>query len=244
MWQRDDWAGFIELHVEQGAVLEARGEHIGVVDLVSGSTRFELRFEGKASHSGSTPMALRSDAMVAAAECIVEADRLARGPRHRGTRTTVGRVEVLPGSITTIPGSVQVSVDVRDIDSDRQRETAIELVARAEAACRRRGVTLTARLLADASPAVLPIWMRDVLTRACGRTDTAYRVMASGASHDAQAINRVVPAGLLFVPSRAGLSHVPEEWTSATDLARGVDLLCDAFVELDDTLSRYDKDLA
>ena len=243
MWRKQDWAGFVELHVEQGAVLEAHGEQIGVVDLVSGSTRFELRFEGRASHSGSTPMSLRADAMVAAAECIVEADRLARGPRHRGTRTTVGRVEVLPGSITTIPGSVRVSVDVRDVDSDRQRETAVELVSRAEAACRRRGVALTARLLADASPAVLPIWMRDVLTRTCNRRELPYRVMASGASHDAQAVNRVVPAGLLFVPSRAGLSHVPDEWTSATDLACGVDLLADSFVELDETLGRYDKEL-
>ena len=150
---------------------------------------------------------------------------------------------MLPGSITTIPGSVRVSVDVRDVDSDRQRETAVELVSRAEAACRRRGVALTARLLADASPAVLPIWMRDVLTRTCNRRELPYRVMASGASHDAQAVNRVVPAGLLFVPSRAGLSHVPDEWTSATDLACGVDLLADSFVELDETLGRYDKEL-
>lgn len=239
-WHRAEWGAFLELHVEQGSVLEAWGEDIGIVDLVSGSTRFELQFRGRASHSGGTPMNARSDALVAAAEVIMEAERIARDHRHRGTRVTVGRIRVEPGSITTIPGEVLITVDVRDIDSDRQRATAVELAERASTMARARGVAISAHMLADASPTVLPAWMREVLARACAAHSARYRVMTSGASHDTQALNRVVPAGLIFVPSRAGLSHVPQEWTASTQLAMGVRVLTEAIVQLDQDLTRVE----
>ncbi len=240
-WQRGEWGAFVELHVEQGSVLETWGEDVGIVDLVSGSTRFELCFGGRASHSGGTPMSSRSDALVAAAEVIVDAERIARDYRHRGTRVTVGRIQVEPGSITTIPGRVRIAVDIRDVDSDRQRATAVELTDRATTLTRSRGVTLSAFMMADASPTVLPAWVRAVTAEACASHGVRYRVMTSGASHDAQVINRVVPTGLVFVPSRSGLSHVPEEWTASTQLAVGVDVLTTSLIELDDHLTRLEN---
>lgn len=236
-WRREDWAAFIELHVEQGAVLEAQGLPIGLVDLISGSTRFKLTFEGRASHTGSTPMNLRADALSAAAEVILLAEQLANDPRHRGTRVTVGKLNVLPGSITTIPGLVELWVDVRDIDSRRQRDTANEVVRRARAVCRQRGVNVRPELLSDASPAVLPAWVRNISANAAQQLGQPYRVMYSGASHDTQMVSKVVPGAMIFVPSRDGLSHVPEEWTSSGEIAVGVDVLARTLIDLDAQLS-------
>lgn len=232
-WAPSEWAAFLELHVEQGSVLEAGGVRIGVVDLVSGSTRLILSFTGVASHSGATPMALRADALAAAAEVVLLAERIAVDARHRGTRATVGRLDVHPGAMTTIPGHVVLTLDVRDIDSDRQRSTAFEIARRAKELCVRRGITLGAEMTGDTSPAVLPIWLRDILTGAARDAGTPYRVLTSGASHDAQVINSIAPSAIVFVPSRGGLSHVPEEWSSPADLALGADLLLEVLQRVD-----------
>lgn len=232
-WEPAEWAAFLELHVEQGRVLEAAGRHIGLVDVVSGSTRLRLTVNGRADHSGGTPMGLRADALAAAAEIILAAEALASDERHRGTRTTVGYLSVHPNSITTIPGRVTLTVDVRDIDTDRQRQAAAEVVAQARQICERRATSLEASVIADTSPAVLPIWIRGFTSAACADLGIEYLVLTSGASHDAQVVNRRVPAGMIFVPSRDGLSHVPEEWTSSADIARGVDVLTESVLRLD-----------
>lgn len=232
-WSRAEWAGFIELHIEQGQVLENNNVAIGVVDSISGSTRFELVVDGRASHTGSTPMNLRADALTAASEIVLLSETIANDPGHHGTRCTVGKLEVLPGSLTTIPGRVKLSVDVRDIDSGRQRETANEIVRRSRLVCDRRGVDVSARLLSDASPVVLPSWIRDVTVGVCEELSASHRVMCSGASHDTQMVNNVIPAGMFFVPSRGGLSHVPSEWSCSSDLALGAQVLVHTLLALD-----------
>lgn len=237
-WRPEEWAAFIELHIEQGAVLEATETQIGIVDLISGSTRLQLTLTGRASHTGATPMALRSDALAAAAEIVLIAESLATDSQHRGTRATVGQLEVHPGSVTTIPGRTSLSLDVRDVDSDRQRWTAIEIARRARAVCDRRKVGLSLTLLGDTSPVILPVWLRLMAAKVCSKRDLSYRVMASGASHDSQMINTVTPAATLFIPSRHGLSHVPEEWTSTADLARGADTLLAVLLQADRELDQ------
>ena len=126
-WRRDEWSTFFELHVEQGATLYREGIAVGIVDMVSGSTRLMLELHGRADHSGATPMHERADALAAAAEAMVAMEAIVRDPRHHGTRVTVGLLEVEPNSITTIPGHVRFSVDIRDVDHERQRETALAL---------------------------------------------------------------------------------------------------------------------
>ena len=236
-WSKDDWGAWLELHIEQGQLLEPPDLPIGLVDLISGSTRFRLEFAGSASHTGSTPMTLRQDALAAASEVVLIAEHIANDPQHRGTRCTIGKLEVAPGSITTIPGAVTAWVDVRDIDSRRQRDTANEIVRRARQVCERRGVQLRVRLLSDASPAVIPAWVRDITAGVCRDLGLPYRVMYSGASHDSQMIARIVPVGMIFVPSRAGLSHVPQEWTSPQQIATGVDVLLRSLLGLDARLT-------
>lgn len=178
-------------------------------------------------------MGLRADALTAAAEIVLVAEELANDSRHRGTRCTVGKLTISPGSITTIPGKAVLFLDVRDVDSARQRQTANVLVRRAELIGERRGVGIHARLRSDVSPVVLPTWIRQVVAEACAEHTEQWRVMSSGASHDTQLVNTVIPAGLLFVPSRGGLSHVPEEWSSASDIARGSEALLTALLKLD-----------
>lgn len=235
-WQPDDWAAFVELHIEQGSVLESTHTPIGVVDQISGSTRIMLEITGRASHTGGTPMHLRADALAAGAEIVLLAETIAGDTRHRGTRISVGKIEASPGSITTISGRTRLFVDIRDIDSDRQRLTAAELVDRATAVCRRRGVTLTAVTLADASPVILPRRLRDTVAATCTDLGIDYRVLPSGASHDSQMINHIVPAGMIFVPSRDGISHSPVEWTSADELATGTTVLASSLLALDQQL--------
>jgi hydantoinase/carbamoylase family amidase len=236
-WRSDAWAAFIELHIEQGGILESQDVPIGVVDVISGSTRLLLRTKGTASHTGGTPMHLRADAAAAAAEIVLLVESLANDPRHRGTRATVGRLDVRPGSITTIAGEADLYIDVRDLDNARQRATAVEVILQAQSVCRRRNVACEVELLADASPVVLPHWLRDVVAETCSSLDVAYRVLPSGASHDAQMVNHLVPSAMVFVPSRAGLSHTPAEWTDATQLATGVNVLVESMFRLDGVLS-------
>lgn len=232
-WDPADWAAFIELHVEQGAVLEQHDTPIGVVELVSGSTRLAVTLIGQATHSGSTPMALRRDALVAGAELVLIAESLATDSRHHGTRITVGRFEVFPDSTTTIPGEVRLTVDVRDVDGDRQRQTVAELVRHVRTACERRGIEVAVDVLADISPVILPRMMREVIVDAAREEQLDFRLMASGASHDAQVVNGITPTGMIFVPSRAGISHEPGEWTEPDDIARGAAVLLGALRRLD-----------
>lgn len=238
-WSREEWGVFLELHIEQGKVLEETGAAVGPVELISGSTRLMFTMIGRPSHTGGTPMLGRSDALAAASEAVLIAESLASDVAHRGTRATVGRMAVEPNSITTIPGRVTFSLDIRDIDADRQRRAAAEIVSRVVASCRRREVKLDVELIADTSPVVLPLWVRNALVQGAQDLGLPYRVVQSGASHDAQMINTLVPSGMIFVPSKDGLSHVPEEWTEVEEIAEGVNVLYQAVRRLDKTLSAH-----
>lgn len=232
-WDPGALAAFLELHIEQGNLLEQLDLPVGVVDCISGSTRLRVDLHGLSSHTGGTPMHLRHDALAAAAECVLAAEELATDPHHRGTRMTVGTMTVAPGSMTTIPGEVSFSIDIRDIDSDRQRAAAHELTGRLARIAERRGVRIDVEVLADTSPVVLPTWLAERSAAAARELGLGYRVMPSGASHDSQMISRVVPVGMVFVPSAGGISHSPDEWTSAGQIAAGTSVLLRTLLALD-----------
>jgi len=232
-WESAQWYGFVELHVEQGSVLEDAGIPIGVVDSISGSTRLRVVLDGTASHTGATPMHRRRDALVTAAACVLAGDRIANDSAHHGTRVTVGQLKVFPGAITTIPGHVEFVVDVRDVDSDRQRATVDQLAAAYRDRASADGTEITVEIMADTSPIVLPASVKDHLAAAASESGLRYRLLSSGASHDAQQVNKIVPTGMIFVPSVDGLSHVPDEHTEASDLASGVNVLIAALYRLD-----------
>ncbi|RBP61513.1 allantoate deiminase [Brevibacterium sanguinis] len=237
-WRARDWSAFLELHIEQGSVLEKTGAEVGIVDMISGSTRLQFILSGVPSHTGGTPMQGRADALAAAAECVLIAEALASDVEHRGTRATVGKLDVDPNSITTIPGRVTFSLDVRDIDADRQRAAASFIAQQALEVCTRRGVRMELEVLADTSPVILPTLIREQTSDAARVRETSYRVLTSGASHDAQMINTIVPTGLIFIPSRnGGLSHVPDEFSTSEDIAVGTNVLLETLLNLDSNLS-------
>ena len=231
-WREGDLACFIEVHIEQGRVLEARNRVLGIVHSIGGSTRLELTFVGQADHSGSTPMWLRRDALVAAAEFITLVDRRAR--MHATTVATVGRLDVSPNSLTTVPGSARLSLDVRDVDSDRQRELAEDLLDDAVRISASRAVDVTARRVSDQSPVVLHSTVQNVLSSAADRVGVSYITMPSGASHDAAQLAKQTPTGMLFVPCRDGVSHSPVEYADPVAIATAVDVLVEALRAVDD----------
>ena len=230
-WPQDQVACYIELHVEQGRVLEGSDRHIGVVDTIAGSTRMEVTIKGRSDHSGTTPMTIREDALVGAAEVIIAAEQEAR--RSRTAVATVGRLHVVPNVVTTIPGEARFSVDVRDVDPMRQREVAERILKHVGQVAIHRGLGVSARLIHDQSPFVLPFWVRAEIAGAAVASGVPYRVMASGAGHDAGYVSLVAPTGMIFVPSRDGLSHSADEWTDVNDIALGAVLLARSLKRID-----------
>lgn len=232
-WPDGEAAAFLELHIEQGRVLESEGMQLGVVDAIAGNTRLRAVLEGQADHSGGTRMHERRDALAAASETVLAIESLANERERGSTVATVGRLEVFPNNITTIPGRVRMAIDVRDVDSARQRDAARSIIDLAERICQARDVRISFEVVSDTSPSILPLWLRRIGKRACEQAGVRHRILSSGAGHDAQVMARRLPAILLFVPSRDGRSHVPEEWTSAEDIAVGVRVLCDTLLALD-----------
>lgn len=221
---------YIEVHIEQGRVLEESGEEVGVVEAIAGLVHGTLVVEGRADHAGATPMDLRSDSGLTAAEVVVELERLVR----RAGKTavgTVGRVELQPGALNVIPGKATVGLDVRDVDGARVDEILDGIVAFA----RNRAEEREQRVTYQESLRTVPVPMdREVvadLEDACGRAGVSCRRMVSGAGHDAMMIARKVPAGMLFVPSRGGTSHSPDEFTESPHLAGAVAVLLEAIEE-------------
>jgi allantoate deiminase len=218
---------YVEVHIEQGRVLEEGGEEVGVVEAIAGLVHGTLEVEGSADHAGATPMDLRSDAGLTAAEIVVELERLVRGV-GKTTVGTVGRVELHPGALNVIPGRAEVELDVRDVEESRVEEILDGIVDFARGRAEERGQRITYREHLRTAPVGMAREVVSALEDACGRTGVSYRKMVSGAGHDAMMVARRVPAGMLFVPSREGISYSPEEFTEPLYLARAVTVLLEA----------------
>jgi hydantoinase/carbamoylase family amidase len=215
----------VELHIEQAIVLETHGEPIGVVEAIAAPHDFRLTFDGAATHAGATPMALRHDALVGAAEAIVAIERIATDSTSGTTVGTVGVVRARPGAINVVPGTVSLDVDVRDSDT-RAREAVVgEIVATARAIAIARGLTVTVEEIVIDTPVACDPTIFDATTAACDALKLPYRGMISGAYHDAMIMGRRVPVGMIFVPSRGGVSHHPDEYTAPEQLEQGVAVL-------------------
>ena len=240
--KRSDIRAFLELHIEQGPVLDADGVDLGIVTAIAGIRRWEFCFRGQAAHAGTTPYPLRRDALQAAAQFIGEVplaiEQLLAVCDEGAARplliATVGQLEITPNAANVVPASARLAVDIRS-DSPALLISAtarLESLARAIAAGRR--VTLEqARELSASEPATCDPRLRNSLLEAARTRGSSTREMVSGAGHDAAFIALVAPAAMLFVPSRDGLSHTAEEWTDAAQLARGTQVLFDAVLAAD-----------
>jgi hydantoinase/carbamoylase family amidase len=225
-------SAFVELHIEQGAVLEQRGIGLGVVERIAAPHQLRVRFRGKPRHAGSTPMSLRLDALCGAAELILAVERLARDSPSGTTVGTVGTVSVAPGAVNVIPGEVTLDVDVRDVELDA-RETVVAGIEAAVADIGgRRGLEADVRQMVFDTPAPCDPQIVATIREVCRDRDIAYLDMASGAYHDAMVLGARVPIGMIFVPSRDGLSHHPDEFTEPAELDLGVEVLAGTLAKL------------
>jgi allantoate deiminase len=218
---------YLEVHIEQGRVLEESGEEVGVVDAIAGLVHGALEVEGRADHAGATPMDLRSDSGLTAAEVVVELERLVRRVGETAVGT-VGRVELDPGALNVIPGRALVGLDVRDIDEARVDEILDGIVTFARRRAGQRGQRITYRERLRTAPVDMARGVVADLGDSCERVGVSCRRMVSGAGHDAMMIAGRVPTGMLFVPSRGGISHSPEEFTEPRHLAQAVAVLLGA----------------
>src|SRR5882757_460233 len=230
-------AGYLELHIEQGVVLERNSLDLGIVSGIAGITRVEIVWKGAADHAGSTPMAYRRDASLAAAEMVLLVDRYARGFADRNEGhfvATVGVLEISPNAANVVPGGARMIVDIRAervalVDEfvallDRE-STAIE--ARANVGRERFAV------LSRNPPAPCDTHLRDLLDRSAAKLGYSSTMLASGAGHDAAFISHIGPSAMLFIPCRGGKSHTPEEWSEPHQLAIGAATLYETIRLLD-----------
>jgi allantoate deiminase len=219
----------LELHIEQSVVLEECGVQIGVVTTITGIRGFEVTLRGVANHAGATPMDRRRDALAGAAEIMVALERLAPtlGPH---TVCTVGQLACSPGARNVIPGEVRFSIDFRDIEGLDAKWDQVE--PRIRAITEARHLAMEMRPMSSSEPVALSPTIQDVLEQTCGRRGLSCVRMASGAVHDAQVMARLVDTGMIFIPSRAGRSHCPEEYTEPAQVEQGVNVLLDAVVAL------------
>jgi hydantoinase/carbamoylase family amidase len=223
---------FLELHIEQAAVLEASGEPIGVVTAIAAPHDFRLRLRGAATHAGATPMSLRRDALAGASELMIELERLARASPSGTTVGTVGVIRALPGAINVVPGEVDLDVDVRDSDLDAREAVVASLLDAARVIAGRRELELDIEPIVRDTPVDCSPVVVDAVAAACEEAGLRYRRMISGAYHDAMIMAARVPVGMMFVPSAGGISHHPDEYTAPEQIDDGVRVLAGALARL------------
>lgn len=234
--RRDDVRAFLELHIEQGPVLEQENLQIGVVSAIVGITRIELKITGRADHAGTTPMSVRRDALVAAADMVSNirsaADDLAAQPGH--FVATVGEFRMKPNAANVVPSEVELLIDARAEHRPRMDEFLARLNERVAALVAMHDVTIEGPTVISDNPAVTcDLTLRTVLSEAANGVGLSHRELASGAGHDAAWITRVAPSAMVFIPCLGGRSHTPEEWTETESIAQGTLVLYDTIRRLD-----------
>jgi allantoate deiminase len=235
-WLGEEVACFYEVHIEQGRQLEAGAARLGLVDAIAGSVRLQFEIDGRADHSGATPMRMRADALVAASELVLAVEEAGR--KYRSTVATVGRMQVIPNGVTTVPGRVVLWVDLRDVDPDLQRRAARRVLTAAQRIADGRGVRVTHDVISEQPPIVLSAWPRATLYDECRARGLAYRILSSGAGHDAAVVARRAPSAMVFIPCVDGVSHSPREQASPEDIALAVDVLCSTLRRTEALLER------
>ena len=224
---------FLELHIEQGANLEQAGLDIGIVEGIVGLQWWDVRIKGFANHAGTTPMNMRQDALLSAAKFILAVNEITTA--MEGSQVgTVGRIKAAPGAPNVIPGEVVLSLEIRDLSEEKIQLLYEKMVHAAEMIGKDMGTDFSFHTLdATAKPATMDEGIKSVIESVCKELEFSYRYMPSGAGHDAQDMARITPTGMVFVPSKGGISHSPEEFTTAADMAKGTNVLLQTILALD-----------
>jgi allantoate deiminase len=221
---RGELLAYLELHIEQGPVLEGLNLRVGVVTAISGATRLAARLTGMAGHAGTVPMPLRRDALAGAAECIVAIEKFCRSGQN-GLVGTVGYINAMPGATNVIPGQVSFTIDIR-APSDPQRKRAVaDIVRQLEDIARRRKLELQVDVTHENRTVPCAPWLKDQLSEAIAGEGCRVFELPSGAGHDGMAMIDIADVAMLFVRCRGGISHHPDEHVELADVEAGARVL-------------------
>ncbi|MEH7415698.1 Zn-dependent hydrolase [Neobacillus drentensis] len=214
---------FIELHIEQGKILENQNLSVGVVTGIAGPLWLKFTIEGEAGHAGTTPMSIRHDALAAAAQMmqVIEKESAATG----STVGTIGQLQLFPGGVNIIPGRVEFTLDLRDINETVRDQVEQKILEQAETLCAERGVKLQVEVLQRVAPAPCSELVQNAAKDASLAAGLETFTLASGAGHDGMQLTELCPMGMLFIRSKDGISHNPAEWSSLEDCADGAQVL-------------------
>nr|3N5F_A Chain A, N-carbamoyl-L-amino acid hydrolase [Geobacillus stearothermophilus]3N5F_B Chain B, N-carbamoyl-L-amino acid hydrolase [Geobacillus stearothermophilus] len=214
---------YVELHIEQGRVLEETGLPVGIVTGIAGLIWVKFTIEGKAEHAGATPMSLRRDPMAAAAQIIIVIEEEAR--RTGTTVGTVGQLHVYPGGINVIPERVEFVLDLRDLKAEVRDQVWKAIAVRAETIAKERNVRVTTERLQEMPPVLCSDEVKRAAEAACQKLGYPSFWLPSGAAHDSVQLAPICPIGMIFVRSQDGVSHSPAEWSTKEDCAAGAEVL-------------------
>jgi N-carbamoyl-L-amino-acid hydrolase len=224
---------FIEVHIEQGGFLDAEGLDIGVVEGIVGIHWWDITIDGFANHAGTTPMDKRQDAMVTAAKMVLAINDVGLNTEGRQV-ATVGRIKAEPGAPNVIPGRVIMSLEVRDLDLRKMESVFKEIKKRLLSIAHDTDTKVSFDKIEIASePAPTDLRVRKIIEASTQKLGLSYKFMPSGAGHDAQDMVHIAPTGMIFVPSKGGISHAPQEYTKPQDMANGANVLVETILNID-----------
>jgi N-carbamoyl-L-amino-acid hydrolase len=229
--EKPEVEAFLELHIEQGSVLDTEDIPVGIVERIAGKNYRWCSFLGKADHGGTMPLELRHDAFLATADFALKGTQLV-ATQHYGSMITIGKVSVLPGSFSVVPGEVDFSLDFRSASPEILEALEKELLALAEDIASTRGLTFYSRVVDKTEPVAISPRILGILKEECQKLKYPFLTMTSGAGHDAQIVTAVAETGLIFIPCIDGISHSPEEMIRWEDLEKGTNLLLQALLRL------------
>jgi N-carbamoyl-L-amino-acid hydrolase len=231
--KEEDIKAFLEIHIEQGKILETKGIEIGVVEGIVGINWWNVTIEGFANHAGTTPMNMRQDALLAAAHLIIAVNRVVT-EEPGGQVGTVGRIKAEPGAPNVIPGKVVLSLELRDLFGEKIQSLYEQIEKEARAIAEKTDTKISfSSIDAMAIPAPTDTRIRKCIDESAKELGLATLFMPSGAGHDAQDMAKITPTGMIFIPSIGGISHSPKEYSRPEDITNGVNVLLHTILKID-----------
>jgi allantoate deiminase len=228
----EDIKAFIELHIEQGPLLESKNKDVGIVDYVVGINHINVTVKGRPDHAGTTPMDMRADAMDTATKVISKISAYAVEEKN-GTVATVGSLKVKPGATNIVAENVEFTVDLRSKDYESIKRVKSKIQSELEELTKdNKGLSFETVQMLDIKPVQMSKEILEIFEKNSEKNNFSYESMISGAGHDAMIMGNVTDVGLIFVPSKDGRSHCPEEWTDYEDLQKGIELIYHTVVDL------------
>lgn len=225
--EKEDYVSFLELHIEQGEVLETNNQRIGIVTSIAGMIRFEVKVIGRASHSGTTPMHLRNDALLQASQLVQVVNEIARD-YGENIVATIGEMSIFPNLANVVPGEATLLIEVRGSKWEQMKEVEEKIKEWIASHLKQTEIST----VVEKRPNKMAPTVQEEIEKACQEQGISYRYMLSGANHDANSMSHLTDTGMIFVPSKNGISHHPEEYTSWEEIEDGINVMLQTVLHL------------